>query len=347
MRILSDQQSLQQIDSAQLYEAWIANGRHVLAHQYGMRWMRSAGRDYLLRLSDAKGNGRSLGVRSPETERIFAEFQEGKARADGRSKQLRERMAQQARMNKALRLGRAPSIVGRILRSIDLVARGEFRVIGTHALFAYEAMAGVHLVSDLLASGDVDLLADGRKKVSILADRLAPDGLIGVLRKADKTFDRLEPGSYRAVNADGFMVDFLIPPRDLRRADSVTAGAGDLVAIEVPGLQWLLNAQKVRVVSVAADGLPFAMDVPDPRIFCLHKAWLSGLSDRDPVKKGRDLSQARVLSGLIQTMLPQYPFDEDYLAGVPQPLKIEAQARDLFSAPAPEDMRGTIDFLPM
>ena len=59
-----------------------------------MRWVRSAAKEYLLRVTDAQRNGRSLGPRSPETERIHHEFQAAKLRADEGEKALRERLPQ-------------------------------------------------------------------------------------------------------------------------------------------------------------------------------------------------------------------------------------------------------------
>lgn len=49
-----------------------------------MKWVRAGGRDYLVRLRDARGNGKSLGPRSTETERIHAAFATNKQRVDER-----------------------------------------------------------------------------------------------------------------------------------------------------------------------------------------------------------------------------------------------------------------------
>ena len=43
-----------------------------------MKWVRAADHEYLVRLRDARGNGKSLVRRSPETERIYAAFTAGK-----------------------------------------------------------------------------------------------------------------------------------------------------------------------------------------------------------------------------------------------------------------------------
>ena len=344
MRPLTEQQALHAVDSEQLYEAWLANRRRVLEHRHGMRWVRSGGKEYLVRVTDAQRNGRSLGPRSPETERIFHEFQAAKARADEGEKKLRERMAQQIRLNKALRLGRAPALVGEILRELELRAAGEFAVVGAHALYGYEALAGAHMVTELLASGDVDLLVDGRKKLSILAGKLAPDGLIGLLRGVDKSFGPIAEGSFRAVNEKGFMVDFLVQPRDMRESGPIRPVPNDLVAAEIEGLQWLLNAPQVRTVGIAADGMPYGMRVPDPRVFALHKAWLSQRVDREPLKKGRDLAQARALANLIVERLPQFPLDPGFLASLPHQLRDRLPLLELgpdeAQIEAPSRMRG-------
>ena len=83
----------------------------------------------------------------------------------------------------------------------------------------------------------------------------------------------------------------------------------DLVATEVPGLQWLLNSPKLDTVAIDEDGWPVPMRVPDPRAFALHKAWLSGLRTREPLKKPRDLEQARAVARLVQAEMPQFPFE--------------------------------------
>jgi len=43
-------------------------------------------------------------------------------------------------------------------------------VVGTHALYAYEAAAGVRIAQKALATEDVDLLWDARKRVRFVAD---------------------------------------------------------------------------------------------------------------------------------------------------------------------------------
>ena len=116
---LSEQQRLFLVESSQVYAAWSEARDQVQNHRYGMKWLKSKGHEYLVRLTDAKGNGKSLGPRSPETESIYHAFVEGKARSKDRYERLNRRIHEQARLNKAVRLGRLPNIVGDILQSIE------------------------------------------------------------------------------------------------------------------------------------------------------------------------------------------------------------------------------------
>ena len=251
----------------------------------------------------------------------LAAFTAGKQRADERFTALAATLKQQTRLNKAVRLGRLPAIIGRILHTLDLSrAEHHFMVIGTHALYAYETMAAVQFSMALLASGDVDLLYDPRKPLALTTEKLDGIGLLGLLRKIDRSFEVVATHPFRAVNQDRFMVDLVIPAEGMHVNRVVGFAEDDLVAVEVPSLQWLLNSPRVEVTVIASDGRPVLMRSPDPRAFAIHKAWLSREPSREPVKKGRDLSQARRVLELLQEHLPQYPIDERHLRFFPKDL---------------------------
>jgi len=330
MKTLDHQQQLFMVESDQLYRAWIDALRHARSYRYGMRWVSAKGRRYLMRRHDARGNGKSLGPRNAETEAVFAAFTEGKARADERLQALSRRIKEQARLNRAARLGRLPNIIGNVMLGLAAAnLERDFCVVGTHAIHGYEAMAGVHCRLELLASGDVDLLYDPRRHLALVTDKLDERGLLGLLQRVDPSFQRLADSRFRAANRDGFMVDLIIPERDMHTTDAVTFGDDDLIAVEVPHLHWLVNAPKHDVVVIAANGTPVMMHVPDPRAFALHKAWLSQRTDREPVKKARDRAQAVLVAELVQTYLPALPFD---------PARLR-----FFSADMLAEARGTIE----
>lgn len=336
MQALDHQQQLFMVESDQIYRAWVDALHHARSYRYGMRWTSSKGRQYLVRLHDARGNGKSLGPRTTETEAVFTAFAEGKLRAEARLKSLASRMKDQARLNRAARLGRLPNIVADILLGLAAARMThDFCVIGTHAIHGFEAMAGVHCRMALLASGDVDLLYDPRRSISLVTCKLDEYGLLGLLKKVDPTFTPLRESPFRAANDKGFMVDLVIPARDTRDTAVMSFGQGDLIAVEVPNLHWLVNAPKYEVVAIAADGRPVMMRVPDPRAFALHKAWLSTRKDREPVKKARDKAQAALVAEMVLSYLPALDFDPaalryfsaDMLASAQQTLKDEADIR--------------------
>jgi len=319
MTPLNEQQRLFLVETTQLHGPWAQARQQVVHHKYSMKWQTVKGRDYLYRVHDGKGNAKSLGPRSPATEATYQAFMEGKASAKERFLALDERMHAQARLNKAVHLGRLPMAVAEIFQVIDAsAARDDFRIVGTHAIYAYESMAGVHLKMELLASGDVDLLYDPRKKLSVVAKNLDGHGLLGLLRKADATFEISSEEPFRATNKHGFMVDLIIPQRDMRQAETITFAENDLQAVEVPNLHWLANAPSVESIVIASNGMPVKARVPDPRAFSVHKAWLSGQDDRDPVKKVRDLAQSRMVYALVKEYLPLHPFDAHYMRYFPK-----------------------------
>lgn len=311
MQTLSNQQRLHLVNTRQLYEGYLAALRHLDAYRYGLRWKTVRGVEYLFRPSSRTGDGRSLGRRSPETETVLAAFEQGRVDALAREGALRAKVDEQARLNKALRLGRVPRVVSRILRQLDAQGlMGDFLVLGTQALFAYEAEAGGQFLLELLASGDVDLLYDTRKHLTLASAKLDREGLLGLLRKADRSFEPLLKRGFRAANADGFMVDLIVAPRSMHETQPITFAADDLVAAEVPGLQWLVNSPKLAAVAVDETGWPVPMRVPDPRAFALHKVWLCGQPGREPLKRQRDLAQARAVAAMVREHMPHLPFDE-------------------------------------
>jgi hypothetical protein len=167
MKELSNQQRLHLINSEQLFDNYRAALSRAKSYASGMRWKRIRGVEYLFRERDRRGNGKLLGRRSPDTEAQLANFSEAKAAAAERLAAIKLQLDEQARLNKALRLGRVPRVVGRILRALDAAGlNSAFTVLGTQALYAYEAVAGVQLLLELLASGDVDLLYDARCKLT-------------------------------------------------------------------------------------------------------------------------------------------------------------------------------------
>jgi Protein of unknown function (DUF3620). len=88
---------------------------------------------------------------------------------------LKAALDQQQRMNRALRVGRVDPLVVALLNRLASTHLSEhFRVVGTHALYAYEAAAGVRLEADALATAT--LIAVGHPQTHHLSPPSSPGG---------------------------------------------------------------------------------------------------------------------------------------------------------------------------
>jgi hypothetical protein len=329
---MTDNQRRVFIDTIQLYEAFLSAFNKNRSYRGGMHWKKSKGREYLFRSRDRFGYGKSLGPRSPETEKILVQFQQGKQREKERLSALQDQLKEQSRFCKAALIQRVPRIVCSILRLLDQqnILGRNVMVIGTNAMYAYEAAAGVFFDISTMATKDMDILWDIRPKLILVADKdMDNTGFLGIIRKADRSFESISPGGFRAVNRDGFMVDLIKsePKQLLSKEARRMGGPDDLEAAEIRNLQWLISSPKFSQVVIGEDGYPASLVVPDPRAFALHKLWLSEQADREPVKKQRDHDQGLAVAQLIIQYLPQYQFNTSELRMFPKDVVQKAKEK--------------------
>src|SRR4051812_39524743 len=119
MQSLSSQQRLNLVNTSQLHAAWydlIAARRH---YRYGMRWKKVGEREYLYHQKNPGQHATSLGPRSETTEKLWLNFETGRTRYQARVSELRSKLEEQARLNKALRINRVPKTVAEIIRRLD------------------------------------------------------------------------------------------------------------------------------------------------------------------------------------------------------------------------------------
>lgn len=327
---MSLEQIRQLVDTRQMWDAWLAGFERSARYRGSMVWRVSGGHEYLVRLDGPshRRRSRSLGRRSPETERVLQEFTVGKQQARDAARSVVQRMTDMARMNRALRLARVPRAPAKILRRLHErhVLGRNLVVVGTNALYAYEAAAGVFVASGMLATGDLDILLDARRKLRLRGNE-DPPALLDLLRQDDPSFVQVGERGFRAVNAGGYQVDLVKPvPNDiLFSSESDTLGrADDLHAAHIPNMRWIANAPKFEAVAVGEDGLPVPMACPDPRAFALYKLWM-GTRDatRDPLKRARDVQQAHAVAAIVNDHYPMLPFEPEHLTCFPK------QAADL------------------
>ena len=274
-----------------------------------MFWRTQGNAEYLIRESSG-GAQKSLGPRSTETQAIHDRFKQRKSEASSRLAALTTAAHNQQRLNKALRVGRVPGIVVKTLNALEAAGlQDHFLTIGTHALYAYESACGVRFVPDALATQDLDLLLDTRKRMSFVSQiRRMDSSFIGALQKADPSFRVMRDQKQTAINDAGFEVDVIrrlakdLDPHPFRMSDD----EDDLWAVQVAGAEKMLSAPRFSQVVVSETGHMAVMNTMSPVTFVVIKRMISAATNRDPKKRVKDAVQADLVESLMKTHMPQF-----------------------------------------
>jgi hypothetical protein len=345
---LNSDQRREMVNTRQRFQAWGEAERQARSFRGSMVWEESKGHEYLMRSAYSNAGRRkqkSLGRRSPETETVKANFDRSRKASQERIKNLEEVMFRQAAINRAIGLGRVPLPGAKIIRALDkkrLLGHG-IRILGTNALYAYEAAAGVHIEAALTATEDIDLLLDSRFSLDVLAtedvaekdpatERMDSLSLLKLLQKSDRSFQRSDQ-TFRAANKDGYLVDLIKPLRNPPWSDDASQvgnDPADLIAVEIEGLSWLESAPAFEAIAIDERGEPLRIVTSDPRVFAAHKLWLSQRLDREPIKKRRDLAQARLTAQIVTTYFPHLAYERGDLRILPG--EVFENAAPLFAA---------------
>ena len=304
---LTESQKRQYIDAETVYLA-LAQAKKAAAEVRGsMIWRDLRGVRTLIRTS-AMGGQKSIGPHTEVTQKLFDSFMSRKASVEERVKALKAQLVVQQRLNRAHRVGRVPNIVVGVLSALESADLQEhFRVVGTHALYAYELAAGVRIAEQAMATRDVDMLFDTRKRVAFFSTMKKLDSsLIGLLRKVDSSFELVADQRYTARNKDGFEVDIIrrhageLDPHPLRMSDDEE----DFWAVQVSMGEKLQSARRFDQVVVATSGEMALMRTVHPLDFARIKLSLSQQENREANKRGKDALQAMVVTGLLEQYLP-------------------------------------------
>jgi hypothetical protein len=323
------------VNTRQRFEVFLDAWKRKEGYKGSMSFGTKAKIEYLLRDHYENGVRRQkvLGQRSADTEKMLADYLAGRQEADERLKAAQLVLSRQAGINRALNLGRVPVIGAKIIRAVDkagLLGKG-VKVIGTNAMFAYEANTGVYFPSAVTSTEDIDMMFDARAKIRFTSsdDTTAPT-IIGLLQQVDKSFIR-SPSRFSANNKDGYIVDLVRPqhnPPWKEMPAGLSDDAGDLEAVQINGLSWHENAPSFEAVAIDSSGHPVRIVAPDPRAFAVHKHWLSKQPDRRPDKRARDRCQAKLVASLVCMHMPHLPFEPDNMKSFPR--KVVEDAAHLF-----------------
>jgi hypothetical protein len=299
---LPDSAARQAIDSEAIFLEWLRVAKEAKKFSGGMYFKREGAYEYLVKTFPNNRQSR-LGTRDEKTEEMLRAFTEAKQSVDARQRSLRERLVEAERLNKALRVGRVPNLVVDVLNQFELSGLGEhFTVVGTHALYAYETAASVRIEAGALATQDVDLLWDARKRVQFASTMSQLDSsLLKLLQRADPSFQRMEGQLESAINDKGFMVDFIRrmaadgDPHPFR----FTEDEGDLWPVQAQRAEDFLNTPRYDRVVFSNTGRMALMRTVSPAVFVAFKRWMAGLDNRGAGKRRRDQLQADIVQELL------------------------------------------------
>ena len=304
---VSEDATRQYIDAQAVFTAHEEAIRASVEVRGGMYWKTQGHTDYLIRTS-TRNSQKSLGPRTAETEAIYQKFTSRKTDSEQRLTDLTTELVRHQRMNRALHVGHAPKLLVDILSKITKAGLSDyFSVVGTHSLYAYEAAAAVRFSDDALATRDVDLMWDIRKRLSFLTQMHRLDSsMLSLLQKVDSTFRLRSNQGYTAVNSKGFEVDII--RREVRDNDPhparLTDTDEDFFAVPVDHLERLQSGKRFSQMIVSTTGHMARMNTVHPLLFATHKRWMSEQASREPLKRRRDLLQANMVGELVDNYLP-------------------------------------------
>lgn len=137
------------------------------------------------------------------------------------------------------------------------------------------------------------------------------ESLLSLIQRTDKTFQPIPDSKYEfaATNSMDYRVDFITQGEGSmkRNAFEELLTSDDLQPVQIESLKWVLSAPNFESVVFDTKGMPLRINAIDPRAFVLHKWYVSQQPDRNPLKAGRDQSQARTVASLLSQELKHLP----------------------------------------
>ena len=265
-----------------------------------MEWRDHEGELHLFR---CHGDGRvqRIGPRSEKLLQVQADYETRRAAAEVEIQCSAVELQRCQNLNLSTLANRVPSIVVGVLRALDDMGLADYyRVIGTHALYAYEIAAGVTFDPATTSTNAVDLLWNVNQRMTI-AGKMQEAGLsmVELLQSVDPTFERVEDQLESAVNSGGFFVDFLRQAEVQSEPYSISEAEGDIYPVPANRAQRFLNSPPLDQVIIGLDGSMARMRTVDPCVFVEFKRWMAEQPSRDFLKQGRDRRQADAVQQLL------------------------------------------------
>ncbi len=291
--------------------------------RYKMGYNTADNKEYLYRECYDTKKRISLGRRSEETELIIKKFKEQKQELKESLKKYKELLKKQLRICRFEKISRVPAVLANLLRAINEYGLDDkVIIIGTNALYSYEARCGVFMEDEHLATYDIDIFNKRETKISVaLKNKLPQKTLKAILQETDKSFSKSNEAPYRFFNNDGVVVEIITPMTNKETAQDEFSG---VLNLEIEGIKWLRSSELYKVMVVGENGICANMTTIKPLEYAVYKYWLGKHERKDYMKRERDMSQSILITRLINEYMPNIEIEED----VKQIRNISHQARE-------------------
>ena len=280
------------------------------SYRYKMGWNKSNGNEYLYKECYDTGKRDYLGRRDESTEFTISKFKEQKKELKVSLKKYKALLSRQEKLNKFEKINRVPSVLANLLRAINQYGLDDkIIVIGTNALYSYEARCAIFMEDEHLATYDIDIFNKRETKISVaLQTKLPQKTLKAILEDTDKSFSKSKEAPYRFFNDDGVVVEIITPISKKEQGQDKFSG---VLNLEIDGIKWLRSSELYKVMVVGVNGVCANMTTIHPLEYAIYKYWLGKHERKDYMKQQRDISQSSLVTKLIEEHMPNIEIKED------------------------------------
>ena len=280
------------------------------SYRYKMGWNKSGGKEYLYKECYDTRKRASLGIKNDKTKLIIEKFKKQKKELKESLKKYKALLQKQAKLNKFEKINRVPKVLANLLRAINEYGLDDkIIVIGTNALYSYEAKSGVFMEDEHLATFDIDIFNKRETKISVaLKTKLPQKTLKSILEDTDKTFSKSKEAPYRFRNDEGVVVEIITQTTKSNTKQDDFSG---VLNLEIDGIKWLNSSQLFKVMIIGENGICANISTIKPLEYAIYKYWLGKHERKDYMKMQRDKSQSILVTTLIKEYMPNIDIEED------------------------------------
>jgi hypothetical protein len=273
--------------------------------RYKLGWQKIGEHKYLYK-EDMNSGKRKYTSSSQETENYLKVYNSKKKSIKESIKLTKQALETRAKLNKYEKINRAPAQIVDILAKInELGLDNKMVVIGTNALYAYEARFNVMIEQSYLSTSDIDILNRRNVKLPLaIFDYGNPLSVVDMLKSVDSSFDENPKVPYQFINKNRLIVELINPASSSVIFEKCRTDPffDTIQKLDINNIKWLENSRLIKDTIISQTGKMAVMTTIHPIDFAVYKLWLSIQNDRLSQKAERDRTQ----SVLVTKMLKKY-----------------------------------------